>query len=87
MNASWNLASPHLLPMVTTVILPELPLPRAAMDELCRFLQYLQFKYQMDLELAIESVEDSIDIIDARDALAEGGGIPWNQAKQELGLT
>jgi hypothetical protein len=46
-------ASPHLTstqPPVTPVILPELPLPRAAMDELYSFLQYLQFKYQTDLE-------------------------------------
>jgi hypothetical protein len=82
-------ASPHLTstqPPVTPVILPELALSRAAMDELYSFLQYLQFKYQTDLEAAIESVEEEMDIIDAREALAEGGAIPWSQVKQELGL-
>ncbi|MGD1896789.1 MAG: hypothetical protein ACFB16_07535, partial [Phormidesmis sp.] len=41
----------------------ELPaLSRSAIDELYHFLQYLQFKHQIDLEPAIEAIEDEIDV-------------------------
>ncbi len=71
---------------VPLVALPELPLTRAAMDELYHFLQYLQFKYQMDLERAIAAIADEMDIVDSQAALAEGEGLPWHQVKQALGL-
>ena len=35
---------------------------------------------------AIEELEDREDIEDAKKALAEPGGIPWEQLKKELGL-
>ncbi len=42
----------------------ELPsLSRHAIDELYHFLQYLQFKHQVDLEPAIEAIEDEIDVL------------------------
>jgi hypothetical protein len=41
------------------------PMPRAALDELYHFLQYLQFKYNVDLELPLEVLEYEIDGFDA----------------------
>ena len=38
-----------------------------------------------DLEL-LRALEDRLDLEDVRAALAEGGAIPWVQAKAELGL-
>jgi predicted RNase H-like HicB family nuclease len=35
---------------------------------------------------ALRAIEDRIDLEGARKALREKGGIPWNQAKAELGL-
>jgi hypothetical protein len=46
-------------------------LPRTALDELYHFLQYLQFKYGVDLEPVIESIEDEIDVFDTEVALQE----------------
>jgi prevent-host-death family protein len=34
----------------------------------------------------MEKAEDAQDIADAREALAEGGAIPWDEFKAELGL-
>ncbi len=66
----------------------ELPaLSRHAIDELYHFLQYLQFKHQVDLEPAIEAIEDEIDVFDVEVALQEPGeAIPWEKVKDELGL-
>jgi hypothetical protein len=65
----------------------ELPaLPRSALDELYHYLQYLQFKYKVNLEAAIEALEDEIDGFDADVALQEPGGISLASLKQELGL-
>ncbi len=65
----------------------ELPqLPRAAADELYHFLQYLQFKYTLDLEIPLESLADEIDGFDADEALEEPGEISLAELKQELGL-
>ncbi len=66
----------------------ELPsLSRHAIDELYHFLQYLQFKHQIDLEPAIEALEDEIDVFDVKVALQEPGeAIPWEKVKEELGL-
>ncbi len=62
-------------------------LPRSALDELYHFLQYLQFKYEVDLEAVIESIEDEIDVFDAEMALQETGeAVPLSSLKQELGL-
>lgn len=66
------------------VSLPPLQLPRQGMDELYHFLQYLQFKYRTDLESAIESVEEEIDLIDCEEALKSHERIPWEQVKREL---
>lgn len=66
----------------------ELPaLSRHAIDELYHFLQYLQFKHQVDLEPAIEAIEDEIDVYDADVALQEPGeAITLEEFKRELGL-
>lgn len=66
----------------------ELPaLSRHAIDELYHFLQYLQFKHQVDLEPAIEALEDEIDVFDVEIALQEPGeAIPLADFKKELGL-
>ena len=57
----------------------ELPaLSRHAIDELYHFLQYLQFKHQVDLEPAIEAIEDEIDIFDVDATLKSSEEtIPW----------
>lgn len=66
----------------------ELPsLSRHAIDELYHFLQYLQFKHQVDLESAIEALEDEMDVFDVEVALQEPEeAIPWETVKQGLGL-
>lgn len=66
----------------------ELPaLSRHAIDELYHFLQYLQFKHQIDLEPAIEALEDEIDVFDVKVALQQSeASISWEQVKQESGL-
>jgi len=66
----------------------ELPsLSRHAIDELYHFLQYLQFKHQIDLEPAIEAIEDEIDVFDADVARQEPGeAISLEEFKEELGL-
>lgn len=38
-----------------------------------------------DLEL-LETIEDRIDLIDARNSLKEPGSIPWKKLKKELGI-
>ncbi|MBE9098860.1 hypothetical protein [Vacuolonema iberomarrocanum] len=74
------------LPLTQPVSLEIPALPRAALDELYDFLQYLQFKYQLDLEATLEQLEDEIDGFDAEVALQEAGAIPLDALKQELGL-
>ncbi|ASC73067.1 hypothetical protein XM38_040290 [Halomicronema hongdechloris C2206] len=71
----------------TEPITLELPaLPRATLDELYHFLQYLQFKYQVDLESGLKTLEDEMDNFDGDAALAEPGAISLAHLKQELGL-
>jgi len=74
------------LPLTEPVALEVPALPRAALDELYHFLQYLQFKYRVDLELTLEALEDEIDGFDADVALEETGSIPLAGLRQELGL-
>jgi hypothetical protein len=74
------------LPLTEPVALEVPSLPRAALDELYHFLQYLQFKYQVDLELALEGLEDEIDGFDADVALQETGNVSLADLKQELNL-
>jgi hypothetical protein len=74
------------LPLTEPVALEVPSLPRAALDELYHFLQYLQFKYKVDLELALEGLEDAIDGFDADVALQETGNISLADLKQELNL-
>lgn len=74
------------LPQTEPIALEIPTLPRPAIDELYHFLQYLQFKYGIDLEPAIESLEDEIDTFDAEVARQEPGGISLADLKQELGL-
>ena len=74
------------LPLTNPVDLEIPPLPRAALDELYHFVQYMQFKYKVDLETVIEALEDEIDGFDAEIALQEPGTIPLASLKQELGL-
>ena len=66
----------------------EIPsLSRSAIDELYHFLQYLQFKHQVDLEPAIEAIEDEIDSFDIDVARQEPGeAISLEKFKEELGL-
>jgi hypothetical protein len=74
-------------PPLTEPVALEVPsLPRAALDELYHFLQYLQFKYKVDLEETLEGLEDEIDGFDADIALQESGEMPLAKLKQELGL-
>lgn len=61
-------------------------LPRSAIDELYHFLQYLQFKYDLELASAIESLEDEIDIFDADVAQQESGDTTLEELKQEFGM-
>jgi hypothetical protein len=75
------------LPLTEPVALEVPSLPRAALDELYHFLQYLlQLKYKVDLELALEGLEDAIDGFDADVALQETGNISLADLKQELNL-
>jgi hypothetical protein len=74
------------LPLTEPVALELPPLPRAALDELYHFLQYLQFKYKADLEPTLEALEDEIDSFDADAALQEPGEISLADLKQELSL-
>jgi hypothetical protein len=74
------------LPLTEPVALEIPPLPRAALDELYHFVQYLQFKYKVDLEVTLEALEDEIDGFDADVALQEPGGLSLAGLKQELGL-
>ena len=74
------------MPFTDPVTLEIAPLPRAALDELYHFLQYMQFKYGADLEPTLEAIEDAIDRFDADIALQEPGDISLSSLKQELGL-
>jgi hypothetical protein len=74
------------LPLTEPVVVEVPPLPRAALDELYHFLQYLQFKYKADLEPTLEALEDEIDSFDADAALQEPGEISLADLKQELSL-
>jgi len=74
------------LPLTEPVALEVPSLPRSALDELYHFLQYLQFKYKVDLELPLETLEDEIDSFDADTALQETADISVASLKQELDL-
>lgn len=74
------------LPLTEPIDLEVPSLPRSALDELYHFLQYLQFKYKVDLELPLEALENEIDSFDADTALQEPGDISLSSLKQELGL-
>ena len=74
------------VPLTEPVALEIPQLPRAALDELYHFLQYLQFKYNVDLEVPLEALEDEIDGFDADVALQEHGELSLASLKQELGL-
>jgi len=71
------------LPLTEPVSLEIPPLPRPALDELYHFLQYLQFKYNADLEPTLEVLEDEIDGFDADVALQESGEISLGSLKLE----
>ncbi len=74
------------LPLTEPINLDIPSLPRAALDELYHFLQYLQFKYNLDLAATLEAIEDEIDSFDADVALQEPGEVSLTSLKQELGL-
>ena len=85
------LPKPQPSPKVSYQIQPinlKLPaLSRHAIDELYHFLQYLEFKYQLDLESALETIEDEIDPYDVDVALQEPGEpITLEELKKELGV-
>ncbi|MGK7889047.1 MAG: hypothetical protein AB4042_06905 [Leptolyngbyaceae cyanobacterium] len=46
----------------------------------------MQFKHGIDLETAIECIEDEIDCFDVAVALQEPGEVSLAQLKQNLGL-
>lgn len=71
------------LPLTEPVDLEVPSLPRSALDELCHFLQYLQFKYKADLEVLLEALENEIDSFDADTALPEPEAISLSSLKQE----
>jgi hypothetical protein len=74
------------VPLTDPISLELMPLPRTALDELYHFLQYLQFKYRVDLEPTLEAIEDEIDSFDADVAFQEAGDVSLSSLKQELGL-
>ncbi|WP_072620538.1 hypothetical protein [Spirulina major] len=74
------------LPRTEPITLALPALNRAATDEIYHFLQYLQFKYGLDLEQCLEVLEDEIDSFDAAVALAEPGEMSLASFKQTLGL-
>lgn len=62
-------------------------LSRDAIEELYNFLQYLQFRHEVDLDTALEAIEDEMDPYDAEIALQEPGDpIPLEDFKKELGI-
>jgi hypothetical protein len=74
------------LPQTESIPLEVPALPRTALDELYHFFQYLQFKYQVNLEPLIESIEDEIDVFDAEAASLEPGETSLSNLRQELKL-
>ena len=67
--------------------LPELHLTRGALTELYSFLQYLQFKHEIDLETAIDAVEEELDILVCQDAeQSDEPTYGWSDIKRETGL-
>ncbi|MGB0564430.1 MAG: hypothetical protein ACPGVO_21930 [Spirulinaceae cyanobacterium] len=74
------------LPRTEPVTLALPALDRGAIDEIYHFLQYLQFKYGIDLESSIEALEDEIDSFDAAVAAQEPGEVSLASFKQTLGL-
>ena len=81
------MATANTPPAIDPVTLEVPTLSRRAIDELYHFLQYLQFRYRIDLEVALEAIEDEIDVYDAELALQKPGeAIPFEQLKKELGL-
>jgi len=74
-------------PKIEALTLEISSLSRHAIDELYHFLQYLQFKHQVDLEPAIEAIEDEIDVFDVEVAIQEPGeAISLADFKKELGI-
>lgn len=67
--------------------LPELHLTRDALTELYSFLQYLQFKHEINLETAIDSVEEELDILVCQNAeKSDEPTYAWSDVKREAGL-
>ncbi|MGD1908924.1 MAG: hypothetical protein ACFB0C_23460 [Leptolyngbyaceae cyanobacterium] len=74
------------LPLTEPVNLKVPSIPRSALDELYHFMQYLEFKYRVNLESSLEALEDEIDNFDGDAALAETGEVSLIHFKQELNL-
>ncbi len=74
------------LPRTQPIALEIPSMSRAALDELYHFLQYLQFKYNAELAVPLEALEDEIDSFDAEVALQGPSEISLASLKQELGL-
>ncbi len=67
--------------------LPDLHLTRGSLTELYSFLQYLQFKHEVDLETAIDSMEEELDILGCQDAeQSDEPTYAWSDVKREAGL-
>lgn len=73
------------MPLMAALTMPLPAMPRSALDELYHFLQYLQFKYEIDLEPSLECLEDEMDGFDADMALQEPGEVSLTSFKSELG--
>lgn len=76
----------NTLPRTEPVALSMPALPRPALDERYHFVQYIQFKYKVDLELSLETLEDAIDSFDADQGMQEPGEILLASLKQALDL-
>ena len=67
--------------------LPKLHITRDALTELYSFLQYLQFKHEINLETAIDSVEEELDILVCQDAeQSDEPTYAWSDVKRKSGL-
>jgi hypothetical protein len=67
--------------------LPSFNVTEDALAELYTFLQYLKFKYNADLEEAIDAVEEELDSLECEKALnGTEPTIAWSEVKSNLEL-
>ena len=85
MKTSTLVANEPLAESTISLMLPQIHLNPEGLAELYSFLQYLQFKHGTDLEAAIDSIEEELDILECKSA-GNGETIAWSDIKAELGL-